>query len=94
VKQLDLLGLGLGLTSDVEQLTNLKVCRYFNDLICQIEIVDDRKQVQRVYFPKIEEVSYLSDRSKERLLYDAPRQTANDKIKFFLRSVPRLLDEI
>mmetsp|Transcript_35284 Transcript_35284/g.31731 ORF Transcript_35284/g.31731 Transcript_35284/m.31731 type:complete len:167 (+) Transcript_35284:6610-7110(+) len=62
-----------------------KAERFYNRSIGQIEIVNRKGDLQRIYFPIEKETKYLSNVSKDNFLDDVPRETANEKLFGLIR---------
>ena len=62
--------------------------------ISSIEILDSSKQLQRIYFPILEQCKNLKDDAKEAVLFDLKRDSPSEKVEDFLEKSELLAHQI
>jgi hypothetical protein len=72
----------------------MKAKEFFNKQIGQIEIVNKKGYLQRIFFPIITKTKYLSRVTKNKFLDEVNRETENDKLFGFLKNMKLFEDEM
>jgi len=67
---------------------------FYNRYIGQIEIVNKKGDLQRIYFPVVKKTKYLSSVTKTKFLDEVKRESANEKLFGLLRYQKIFLDEM
>lgn len=71
-----------------------KLIEFFSEKTGSIEIFNENKKIQKVYFPIHNVTKFLSDYTKEKFERDVNRESANDKIKNLIENYLDFYDEM
>ena len=71
-----------------------KVINYFKERTASLEVVNNLKNLQKIYFPLHPMSNFLSDYSKKSFDENVNRESANDKIKDLLTNYTDFYEEM
>lgn len=71
-----------------------KVITYFSEKTGSIEILNESKRLQKVYFPVHNVTKFLSEYSKDKFMENVNRESSNDKINDLLEMYLDFYDEM